>query len=67
MRIFLILLFILVSNTVYAEKGGGKKICEGFCKGEEYGHSTGAQLVPKNVVINGEQCYDLYHQHLHIF
>ena len=55
MRTFLILLFILVSNTVYAKNAGGKKICEGFCKGEEYGMTMGGQVVPKDVVINGKK------------
>ena len=55
MRIFLILLFILVSNTVYAKNAGGKKICEGFCRGEEYMQTGGGKEVPKNVIINGKK------------
>ena len=53
MRILLILLFILVANTVYADI---HKICEGFCEGEELEYSGGIdKKFPLDVVIKGKK------------
>ena len=52
MRILLILLFILVSNTVYADH---HKICEGFCEGEELEYDGGEGKMPNDVVIKGKK------------
>ena len=55
MRILLILLFILVAGEASAKKWGGKKICVGFCEGEEYVLTGFGVDVPINVVKNGKK------------
>jgi hypothetical protein len=52
MRILLILLFILVANSANAKSYGGKKICVGFCEGEEYVLTGFGGVIPISVVKN---------------